>query len=95
MRRAHERLDDAARARRVVRAIDPDLRQRRVERQLAGDAGGVRVEDARANAPVFEEMDEEVRLGEIRGGADALQKRYDTMPLTASWLMPERPDTFA
>ena len=93
MRRAHERIDDVARARRVVGAIDPDLRQRRVERQLAGDAAGVRVEDARANAPVFEEVDEEVRLGEIGCGVDPLQKRYESMPLTPSWLIPERPDT--
>ena len=93
MRRAHERIDDVARARRVVGAIDPDLRQRRVERQLAGDARGVGVEDARANAPVFEEVDEEMRLGEIGCGVDPLQKRYESMPLTPSWLIPERPDT--
>lgn len=93
MRRAHERIDDLGRARRVVGSIDPDLRQRHVGRQLAGDARGVRVEDARANAPVFEQVDEEVRLGEVGGGVDAFQKRYESMPLTPSWLIPERPDT--
>ena len=63
------------------------------ERLPYGDARGVGVEDARANAPVFEEVDEEVRLGEIGCGVDPLQKRYESMPLTPSWLIPERPDT--
>jgi len=75
VRRAHERVDDLARARRLVGTIDPDLRQRGIDRQLAGDARGVRVEDARANAPVGEEVDEELGLGEVGGGVGALQKR--------------------
>ena len=95
MRGAHEGVDDLSRAPGLVGAVDPDLRQRRVDRQLAHDARGVRVEDARANAPAGEEVQEELGLRKVGGGEDAFQKRYEIMPLTASWLIPERPDTFA
>jgi hypothetical protein len=39
----------------IRRIHDPDLRKGCLDRQLAGEARGVRVEDARANAP-FREM---------------------------------------
>ena len=59
----------------IAGILDPDLRQRRFDRQLAGDARGVRVEDAHANAPIREEIREEVRLRQVRRGVDPLQKR--------------------
>jgi len=39
------------------------------------EARGVRVEDAGANAPFGEMVGEELRLGQVGGGVDALQKR--------------------
>ena len=75
MRRLHEGVDDLARARRVAGAVDPDLGKRGVHRKLARDALGVRVENTRANAPAGEQVEEELRLGQVGGGEDALQKR--------------------
>jgi len=73
--RLHEGVDDLARPRRVAGPVDPDLRQRCVDRKLAYDARGVRVEDACANAAGGEQVEEELRLGQVGGGEDALQKR--------------------
>ena len=53
----------------------------------------MRVQHARADAPVRQQVHEEVRLGEVAGGVDAFQKRTDTMPERPSSEMPERPDT--
>jgi len=88
--RAQEGIDDLFRARRVGRVVDPDLRQRCVDGQLAGEAGGVRVEDARANAAMGEQVEEEVRLGEVGGGVDALQNFTETVTPRPSSLMPVR-----
>jgi hypothetical protein len=78
----------------VRRIVHPHLRARHVDGKLAGEARGVRVEDARPDAPVGEEVYEEMGLGKVGRGVDALQKRIDTMPVTPSSSMPERPDTF-
>src|SRR5260221_12837204 len=86
-------VDDLARASGVVGVLDPDLRQGQVDGQLARDARGVRVEDLNANAPVREKIREEVRLRQVPRGVDPFQKRYDSMALTPSSLIPERPDT--
>jgi hypothetical protein len=51
-------VDQVARALRVRGVIDPDLGKRGVDRQLAGEARGVRVEDACANAPVGKKVGE-------------------------------------
>jgi hypothetical protein len=40
-----------------------------------------------------EQVDEEVRLGKVGRGVDALQNFTDTDPATPSSLMPERFDT--
>src|SRR5438128_1023992 len=53
-RRSKEGVDQLARAGRVVVAFYPQLGKRRIDRELARDARGVRVEDARANAPIGE-----------------------------------------
>jgi len=59
LRGTHARLevfvDQPARALGVRGVLDPDLGKRGLDRKLAGEARGVRVEDARANAP-FGEM---------------------------------------
>jgi hypothetical protein len=68
-------VDERAGALGVRGIVDPDLWQRGVDRQLAGEARGVRVEDARANAPFGEMVGEELRLGQVGCGVDALQKR--------------------
>ena len=85
--------DEIARARLVGGILDPELRQRGLDGQLARDARGVRVEDAHAHAARGEQVGEELRFGQVGGGEDALQKRYDTNALTPSSLTPERPDT--
>ena len=77
---------------RLRRILDPHLRQRRVERQLAGHTRRVRIEHVRRDAAVLERIPDEMRFRQVRGGMDALQKRYDTMPPQASCLMPERPE---
>jgi hypothetical protein len=87
------RIDQVPRAVRVGGIHDPHLRQRAIDRQLPGEARGVRVEDAHANASIREEIREEVRLRQVRRGVDPLQKRKDSIPLTPSSLMPERPKT--
>lgn len=73
--------------------VHPHLRTRHVHGQLAGEARGVLVEDTRPDAPLGEEVDEEMRLGKVRGGVDALQKRSDTRALMPSSSMPVRPET--
>jgi hypothetical protein len=40
-----------------------------------------------------QQVDEEMRLGKVGGGKDALQNFTETVPATPSSLMPERPDT--
>ncbi len=88
-----EGFDHRERARRVFGILDPHLRQRGVDRKLAREAGGVRVEDARANASMGKEIDEEMGLGEIGRGVDPFQNFTETMPVTPSSLIPERPET--
>jgi len=68
-------VDEAAGALGVRGIHDPDLGKGCLDRQLAGEARGVRVEDAGANAPFGEMVGEELRLGQVGGGVDALQKR--------------------
>lgn len=72
----------------------PDLRQRGIERKLARDARGVGVEDVRDDAMVRERIPDEMRLGQVGGGVDLLQNRYDTVAPMPSWRMAERDDTF-
>jgi hypothetical protein len=86
-------VDEGAGARGVGGILDPELGKRRVDGKLAGEARGVRVEDARANAPIREQICEEVCLRQIRRGEDAFQNRYDSMPVTPSSEIPERPET--
>ena len=73
--------------------VHPHLRTRHVHGKLAGEARGVLVEHTRPDAAPGEQVDEEVRLGKVAGGVDALQKRIDTMPVMPSSSIPERPDT--
>jgi hypothetical protein len=91
--RAKEGVDQLARARRVVVALHPQLRERRVDRQLARDARGVRVEDARANAAIGEMVREQVRFGKVRSDKYLLQNFIESAALTPCSLMPERPET--
>ena len=51
------------------------------------------VENARPDAPLGEEIDEKMGLGEVGGCVDALQKRIDTRPVMPSSSMPVRPET--
>jgi len=51
-------VDQPAGALGVRGIVDPDLGKRGVDRQLAGEARGVRVEDPCANAPVGEMVGE-------------------------------------
>jgi len=73
--------------------VHPHLRPRDVDGELAGEAGRVLVEYTRPDAAVGEQVDEEMGLGEVGGGVDALQKRTDTIPVMPSSSMPVRPDT--
>ena len=73
--------------------VHPHLRPRDIDGKLPGQARGMRVQDASADAPVGEEVYEEMGLGKVARGVDAFQKRIDTMPVTPSSSMPERPDT--
>ena len=91
--RSQELLDQLACPGSIAGILDPDLRERGVDGQLARDARGVRVEDARPHAAIGEEVGEKMRLGQVCRGIDALQNRYDSMPLTPSSLTPERPET--
>lgn len=70
--------------------LDPHLRQRRLDRELAGEARGIRVEDAGANAAMAEQVDEELRLREVGRGVDALQNFTEAVSPAPSSLMPER-----
>jgi hypothetical protein len=85
-----EFVDQGERALGVVRPFDPELRQGGLDRNLAQDARGVRIEDARANAPIRKMAREEVGLGQVRSGVDPLQNLYDTMAVTPSSLIPWR-----
>jgi hypothetical protein len=85
--------DHLARPCLVLRVVDPDLRQRCFDGQLAREAGGVRVEDARANASMGEQVDEEMGLGKVGRGMDAFQNFTETDPAMPSSLIPERPET--
>jgi hypothetical protein len=73
--------------------VHPHLRARDIDGKLAGEARGVRIEHARPDAPVGEQVYEEVGLGKVAGGVDALQKRIDNTPVMASSSTPVRPDT--
>ena len=73
--------------------VHPHLRACGIDGKLAGEAGRVLVEHTRPDAALGEEVYEEMRLGKVAGGVDALQKRIDTMPVKPSSSMPERPDT--
>jgi hypothetical protein len=84
--------DEAQRVGRQLGILDPHLRERRLDRQLAGDAGSVGVEDAGADARARQVVDEDLRLGKVRRGEDALQKRIATAPVMPSSLMPLRPE---
>jgi hypothetical protein len=66
--------------------LHPDLRKGRVDRQLAGDARGVRVQDAGANAAMGEQVDEELRLGKVGCGVDPLQSFTETVAPMPSFL---------
>ena len=90
--RAQVFVDDGAGAVRVPGILDPDLRERRVDRQLPREARGVRIEDARANAPVREPIGEEVRLRQIGCGVDLLQNLYESTAPAPHSLVPERPE---
>ena len=74
--------------------LDPHLRQCRIQRQLAGDAGCIGVEDVRHDAALLERIPDEMRLGQVGGGVDPLQNRYDTIAPMASCFTPERPEMF-
>ena len=76
------------------RVVDPHLWQRRIQGQLAGHAGCVRVEDVRHDAALLQRIPDEMRLGQVGGGVDPLQNRYDTIAPTASCFTPERPEMF-
>lgn len=73
--------------------VEPDLRTGGVDGQLAGDAGRVGVEDAGSDAPVAQQVDDELRLGEVGRGVDPLQNRTDTIALAPLSSTPERPVT--
>ena len=70
--------------------VDPHLGQRGLDRQLAGEARGIRVEDAGTNAAMAEEVDEELRLRQVGRGVDALQNFTETVTPSPSSLMPVR-----
>ena len=86
-------LDRLARARRVQVALDPDLRQRCIDGKLARQARRVGIEDARGNLAGGEVVEEELGLGEVGRGVDALQNFTDTIRLPPFSFTPERPDT--
>jgi hypothetical protein len=91
--RLKELADELRGALRLLVVLDPHLRQRGLDRQLAGDAGRVGVEEADADARARQVVQDELRLGKVGGGVDALQKRTETEPVTPSSLMPVRPET--
>jgi hypothetical protein len=68
-------IDEPAGALGVRGVLDPDLGKGCFDRQLAGEARGVRVEDSGANASFGELVGEELGLGQVGCGVDALQKR--------------------
>jgi hypothetical protein len=83
-------VDQLASALGVRGIVDPHLGKGCLDGKLAREARGVRVEDARANAPFGEMVGEELRLGQVGRRVDALQNWYDTNRLTPSSRMPER-----
>jgi len=68
-------LDRLAGAWRIQVALDPDLRERGIDRKLARQARRVGIEDARGDLAGGEVVDEELGLGKVGRGVDALQKR--------------------
>ena len=86
-------LDRLARARGVEVALDPDLRQGSIDGQLARQARRVGIEEARGDLAGGEVVDEELGLGKVGRGVDALQNFTETIRLPPFSLMPERPDT--
>jgi hypothetical protein len=92
--RTHVLVDERPRPLGVGGIVHPHLRPRGIDGKLAGQARGMRVENTRADAPVGEQVYEEVSLGKVAGGVDALQKRIDNTPVMPSSSTPERPDTF-
>ena len=89
-RRAQELADQLARPPGLGIVLDPDLRERRVDWQFARHARGIRVEDARANATMREQVQQELRFGKVGSGEDALQNFTETVAPRPSSLMPER-----
>ena len=92
-RRAQVLVDQVAGARGVGGIVDPYLGKRRLDRQLAREARGVRVEDPSANASIRQQIREEVRLRLVRRGIDPFQNRNDSIPVTPSSEIEERPET--
>lgn len=78
----------------MSRILHPHLGQCRIERQLAGDARRVGVEHVGDDAMMRERIPDEMRLGQVGGGVDFLQNRYETVAPMPSWRMAERDDTF-
>jgi len=48
----------------------------------------------RDDAMMRERIPDEMRLGQVGGGVDFLQNRYETVAPMPSWRMAERDDTF-
>ena len=90
--RIEELVDGLAGTDRVQVPFDPDLRQRSFDGQLARQARRVGVEDARGNLAGCEAIDEEVGLGKVGRGVDALQNFTDTIRFPPLSLMPDRPE---
>src|SRR6476646_2674010 len=73
-----EGFDHLARAGRIAVALHPNLRQRGLDGQLAREARGIGVEYPRGDQLLLQPIDDELRLGEVGGGVDALQVRTCT-----------------
>ena len=87
-------LDRLARARRIEVAIDPDLGQGSIDGKLARQARRVGIEDARGNLAGGEAVDEELGLGKVGRGVDALQNFTETITFPPFSFTPERPETW-
>jgi len=87
-------LDGFARARRVEIALDPHLRQGGIDGKLARQARRVGIEDARGDLAGGEVVDEELGLGKVGRGVDALQNFTETIRFPPFSLIPERPETW-
>ena len=86
-------LDRLSRPRGIQVAFDPDLRKGSIDRKLARQAGRVRIEDARGDLAGGEVVDEELGLGKVGRGVDALQNFTDTIRFPPFSFTPERPET--